>query len=93
MPYLPPDVRIARHVEKLLTFGSAAKVDEVLGRCGLSRDDTSVHSGLGFVTDESCYAYKQAIKEVFGETAYAFAKVNFVLAGCQCRDCAGSADG
>lgn len=87
MPFLPADVRIARHVEKLMAFGGSAKVDQVLERCGLVRDGSSVHSRDGFVTDESCYAYKQAVKDVFGETAYAFAKVNFVLAGCKCRDC------
>jgi hypothetical protein len=89
MPFLPPDVRISRHVQKLLTFGTSAKVDQVLERCSLVRDGESVHSRSGFLTDESCYANKQAVKEVFGETAYAFAKVNFVLAGCNCRDCAG----
>ena len=89
MPFLPPDVRISRHVQKLLTFGSSSKIDQVLDRCDLVRDGESVHSRSGFLTDESCYAYKQAVKEVYGETAYAFAKVNFVLAGCKCPDCAG----
>jgi hypothetical protein len=88
MPFLPADVRIARHVEKLLGYASPAKVDEVLDRCGLIRDGTSVHVRSGFVSDEKCYEYKQAVKDVIGETAYAFAKVNFVLAGCKCRDCA-----
>ena len=87
MPYLPPDVRIARHVEKLLGFAAASKVDDVLDRCGLVRDDTSVHLPSGFVTDQNCYEYKQAVRNILGETAYAFAKVNFVLAGCKCRDC------
>jgi len=89
MPFLPPDVRISRHVEKLLAFASSAKIDQVLERCDLVREGTSVHGRSGFLTDESCYAYKRAVKEVLGETAYAFAKVNFVLAGCKCRDCAG----
>jgi hypothetical protein len=89
MPFLPPDARISRHVEKLLAMANSSKIDEVLDRCGLVREGTSVHSRSGFLTDESCYAYKRAVKEVFGETAYAFAKVNFVLAGCKCHDCAG----
>ena len=88
MPFLPPDVRISRHVEKLLTYIDESKIDDVLHRCGLVRDGSSVHCQTGFVSDQSCYEYKQAVKNVLGETAYAFAKVNFVLAGCRCRDCA-----
>lgn len=87
MPFLPPEVRISKHVEKLLAYTSESKINEILDRSGLVRDGTSVHSRIGFVTDESCYQYKQALREIIGETAYSFAKVNFVLAGCQCRDC------
>jgi hypothetical protein len=87
MPFLPPDVRISRHVDRLLTFAPESKVHEVLDRCGLVREGSSVHSRNGFLTDETCYQYKQALKEILGDTAYSFAKVNFVLAGCKCRDC------
>lgn len=87
MPFLPPDVRISRHVEKLLSYGSEAKIDLVMDRCGLIRDGASVHSRTGFVTDDDCYEYKQAVKSIFGETTYSFAKVNFVLSGCKCQDC------
>jgi len=87
MPFLPPDVRISRHVEKLLGYIKESKIDEVLDRCGLVRDGTSVHSRNGFITDENCYEYKQAVKVILGETAYSFAKVNFLLAGCKCPDC------
>jgi hypothetical protein len=87
MPFLPPEVRISRHVDKLLAFTSESKVHEVLDRCGLVRDGSSVHARNGFVTDENCYEYKHAVKEILGDTAYSFAKVNFVLAGCKCRDC------
>ena len=89
MPFLAPDARIARHVEKLLGHAPEAKVHEVLNRCGLVREGSSIHSRMGFVNDQSCYEYKQALRDVLGETAYSFAKVNFVLAGCQCPDCQG----
>ena len=87
MPFLPPDVRISRHVEKLLTHAAESKINDVLDRCGLARSGSSVYARAGFVTDQSCYEYKHAVKEILGETAYAFAKVNFVLAGCKCQDC------
>lgn len=87
MPFLPPDVRIARHLEKLQGYTASSKLDEILDLCGLARDGSSVHSREGFISDRNCYEYKQAVRDVIGETAYAFAKVNFVLAGCKCRDC------
>jgi len=62
MPFLPPDVRISRHVEKLLGYAAESKVAEVLDRCGLARDGSLVYARDGFVTDESCYQYKQALK-------------------------------
>ena len=58
-----------------------------MARCGLIRDGALVHSRNGFVTADGCYDHKQAVREIFGETAYAFAKVNFVFVGCKCRDC------
>jgi hypothetical protein len=87
MPYLPPDARIARHVEKLMKYGTVAKVETLLEQCGLYRTGTIIHSKNGFITDETCYTYKQAVKAIYGDTAYAFAKVNFVLSGCSCADC------
>jgi len=87
MPFLPPEVRISRHIEKLLAYAGENKLQDILDRCGLVREGSSVHSRNGFVTDDSCYEYKQAVRDVIGETAYSFAKVNFVLAGCKCRDC------
>lgn len=75
---------IKRHVERLLTRFEPERVQQVLKRC-----DLDLRGGIVFgdVSDESCYRYKQAVKEHFGEAAYSFAKVNFVLGGCRCRDC------
>jgi len=87
MAYLPPESRIARHVEKLLAYGQNSKVDDVLERSGLYRQGSTIQSAAGSITDDTCYLYKQAVKAVYGDTAYSFAKVNFVLSGCQCRDC------
>ena len=87
MAYLAPDARIARHVAKLMSSGAPEKVDALLERCGLYRDGSTVHSKNGFITDETCYSYKQAVKAVYGDTTYSFAKVNFVLSGCNCTDC------
>lgn len=86
MSYLPAETRIARHVEKLRAH-SSSKVDGVLARCGFFMVGSEVRSRNGEVTDESCYLYKQAIRETFGEVAYTFAKVNFMLSGCRCPDC------
>jgi hypothetical protein len=87
MPFLPPDQRIARHVEKLLGYRNPENVDVLLERCGLYRSGGTIHSKTGFITDETCYSYKQAVKAVYGDSSYAFAKVNFLLSGCSCADC------
>ena len=87
MPFLPPDVRIARHLDKIRSFTQPDKIDQVLDRCGLTAGGDAVRSRGGNVTDQNCYEYKQALKSVVGEMAYSFAKVNFVLAGCKCPDC------
>lgn len=85
MPQMPPETLIARHVERLLSRFESEGVQKVLQQC-----DLDLRGGIVFgdVTDESCYRYKQAVKEQFGDAAYSFAKVNFVLGGCKCRDCA-----
>ena len=90
MPQFPPDALISRHVEKLLSRGDQERVDELLRKCDLVRDGTKVISPRGAITDDSCYRYKQLVKQLYGEAAYSFAKVNFVLGGCQCKDCGGS---
>ncbi len=90
MPQFPPQALISRHVEKLLARGEEERVDELLRRCELVRAGSQVIDPSGPMTNESCYRYKQLVKQLYGEAAYSFAKVNFVLGGCQCRDCSQS---
>lgn len=88
MPQFEPGTLIARHVEKLLARPDSARVEELLRLAHLSRaGDRVTHRGVT-ATTESCYEYKQAVRLLYGDAVYSFAKVNFVLGGCQCRDCA-----
>ena len=87
MPQFEPETLISRHVEKLLARPDKDRVDDLLRRAQLVRTgNTVIHPG-GKVDTESCYQYKQLVKQLYGEAVYSFAKVNFVLGGCQCRDC------
>lgn len=88
MPTFPAEVLISRHIEKLSTRPDKERVDVLLDRCRLSREGGSVTSREK-IDFETCYRYKQCVKEVYGDAAYSFAKVNFVLGGCRCKDCAG----
>lgn len=90
MPQLAPEELISRHIAKLLASrpGSEEKVDQVLERVGLVRVGERVtHRNGGEVTSTDCRTYKHAVKDVFGDAVYSFAKVNFVLGGCSCTDC------
>lgn len=87
MAELSPEVLISRHVDKLLARPDRERVDELLHRARLVRTGDRVLSPEGAVTAESCYEYKQLVRQLYGEAVYSFAKVNFVLGGCQCRDC------
>ena len=81
MPQFPPQTLITRHVEKLIARGDQQRVDELLRRCDLVRAGSEVVNPRGPITSESCYQYKQLVKQLYGEAAYSFAKVNFVLGG------------
>lgn len=88
VPHLPPRVLIARHLERLLSRQeNAEKAGQLLARCGLTGSGETLRGPRGEITDEDCYQYKQALKEIFGDTVYRFGRVNFVLGGCQCREC------
>jgi hypothetical protein len=88
MPALAPSALIARHVEKLRSQSGAEKVEQLLHGHGFRIDGVSVtHYGRP-VTEQDCFEYKQAVREVYGDAAYSFARVNFVLGGCRCRACA-----
>jgi len=87
MPQFEPETLISRHVEKLLARPDKDRVDELLRRAQLIRAGNTVIRPGGPVTSESCYQYKQLVKQLYGEAVYSFAKVNFVLGGCECRDC------
>jgi len=89
MPVLSPDVLIARHIEKLRARPDSERIGQVLARAGLEmKNDTVTHFGLPATADD-CFKYKQSVREIYGDATYAFTKVNFVLGGCTCRDCAG----
>lgn len=89
MPQFEPEVLISRHVEKLMARPDKDRVDELLRRANLVLDGKKVLRPGGAVTADSCYEYKQTVRQLYGEAVYSFAKVNFVLGGCQCRDCGG----
>ncbi|HEX7829822.1 MAG TPA: hypothetical protein VF787_09200 [Thermoanaerobaculia bacterium] len=87
-----PEVLIARHVEKLRARPDREKLDQVLSRSGLKLDGEHVARVTGHdITSADCMAYKRAVRDVYGDATYAFTKVNFVLGGCTCRDCAAQA--
>jgi len=88
MPTNDPEVLIGRHVEKLLARPDKAKVDELLSRTGLTFNDGRVARRGGPVTMGDCGAYKRVLRELYGDATYSFAKVNFVLGGCTCGECA-----
>lgn len=89
MPTLNPEALLTRHVEKLRARPDGDKVSEVLSRAGLRLVGGRVSHGMRTIDISDCYAYKQAVKQVYGDAIYAFAKVNFLLGGCSCRDCSG----
>lgn len=88
MTIIAPDVLIARHVEKLLARSDAAKVEQLLSRVGLTLDAGRISSDGRPVNYQDCSAYKRALRDVFGDATYSFARVNFVLGGCTCDVCA-----
>jgi hypothetical protein len=63
------------------------KVEQVLARAGLTLEGQQVTRAGRAVTNDDCQLYKHAVRAVYGDATYAFAKVNFVLGGCSCRDC------
>jgi hypothetical protein len=80
---------IQRHLERMSTRFGPERIEELLSRCALSASGGRVKTVRGeAVADEDCFNYKQAVRETFGEGAYSFAKVNFILGGCRCQDCA-----
>ena len=85
---LPPRVLIARHLEKLMSRSeNTDKARQLLARCGITGSGESLRGPHGELTDDDCYHYKQALKDIFGDTIYRFGRVNFVLGGCHCREC------
>lgn len=89
MPSLSPATLIARHVEKLRARPDFDKIEQLLVSRAFCIDDAGVTRHGQPVTEQDCYDYKQAVREVYGDAAYSFARVNFVLGGCRCRDCTG----
>jgi hypothetical protein len=87
MADLTPEELISRHVQKMLERLDPRKVEELLRRCHLVRVGDVVHRPTGTLTENDSFEYKQAVKEIFGDAVYSFAKVNFVLGGCHCRLC------
>ena len=87
MPAFPPAVLIARHIEKLRKHPASDKIDDVLAQAGLTLAGDRVTNAGGEVTFADCQRYKRALRAVYGDAIYAFAKVNFVLGGCSCGDC------
>lgn len=83
-----PQMLISRHVNRLVEKSETEKIEKVLRQVDLVRQGGIVHRSDGRpVSFEDCYRYKQALKEILGSDVYTYAKVNFVLGGCQCADC------
>jgi hypothetical protein len=80
---------IQRHLERLSGRFGPERIEELLSRCALSASGGRVKTARGEpLADEDCFNYKRAVRETFGEGVYSFAKVNFILGGCRCQDCA-----
>ncbi|HYK03857.1 MAG TPA: hypothetical protein VE974_19030 [Thermoanaerobaculia bacterium] len=88
MAALAPDALIARHLEKLRARPDSDKIPQVLSRAGLMIVGGRITHGGSPVTPSDCQNYKRAVRAVYGEATYAFTKVNFVLGGCTCAECA-----
>jgi hypothetical protein len=88
MASLSPDVLIACHIQKLRSRPDQEKIDELLSRTGLALEgDQALRAGRP-ATIADCQNYKRMVREIYGEATYAFTRVNFVLGGCSCPDCA-----
>ncbi len=79
---------ISRHIDRLLSIFPAEKVDRVLQLSELSLGREGVTTpGNGPVTSEAAFAYKESLRQVFGEGVFAMARVNFMQSGCRCKHC------
>lgn len=90
MTIADPQMLISRHVNRLVEKSETEKVEQVLRRVGLVRQGGIVHRADGRpMSFEDCYRYKQAVKQILGPDVYTYARVNFMLGGCECADCKG----
>ena len=70
---------LQRHLQLLQRTHKAAKLDELLTATGLRLVDGSLQAGQAV----SCARYLKEVERVLGETAFSFARANFILAGCE----------
>jgi hypothetical protein len=83
----PADL-ISRHLDRLASRPDVAqKVDQVLERCDLVRSHDGLRKRAGEISAADCQRYKEALKHIYGDAIYRFARVNFMLGGCACDDC------
>lgn len=74
---------IARHLAQLADHYPAAQLERVVARCELVvSGDTVRRSDGNPVGDADCICYLTTLAKVFGSSVAAFARVNFILAGC-----------
>ena len=82
------EMLIRRHIAMLRQHQDPQRIAALLERSGLRAENERVTSSEGASVDEEhCYHYKAAVRSLFGDAAYSFARVNFILGGCGCRDC------
>ncbi len=80
---------IHRHIKSRLQSFPPQLIAIIFERCGFElRDGALQAKNRAPLTETSAEAYKRAIKEYLGKAAYEMTKVNFIMAGCRCADCA-----
>jgi hypothetical protein len=79
---------VARHLENRLSFFPKEKIERILELAGMRKTNGLPTNVDGSPVDaDSAFRYKKSVKDVLGEDAYTLTKLNFILAGCRCRDC------
>lgn len=79
---------ISRHATRLAELFGAAAVGVLLAQCGYRQKSGLVErEDDAALTMTDCYEYKHRVRELFGDQAFEFARVNFTLGGCRCQMC------
>jgi hypothetical protein len=74
---------VLRHLDQLAKLHGDDRLGLLLEESGLVRMEKSLRTVAGTeVGGSACARYLEAVRRVFGDTSWSFARVNFTLAGC-----------